>query len=202
MSISLWRQSRMRIAGFALILLVMMRFGSAQRRNDEAMSAPNLALTMDASDSRVHGLPRAMTIQIKNISSHDLLIPEPHKDCGDEMYGSLFFRMNVRTTGGAPILGHGCAADYNFSRTSIEDRVRVWKRLAPGESLVYRKDAISETMAMLQGRLTSGVYTYSASYDPPYISDGDKHLLTAAGISFPHQRLATRPLVFTEHAAR
>jgi hypothetical protein len=129
-------ESRIRIAGFALILILFLfaviKFGLVQLPNDETMSAPDLALTVVVSNSRIHGLPQTITIKIRNISSRDLLIPEPHQDCSDGMYGSLFFRMNVRTTGVAPILGRGCATDYNFSRISIEDRVRVWKRLAPG----------------------------------------------------------------------
>jgi hypothetical protein len=187
--------------GIAAVLLSAGVSASAQAPTGGAIAEPPLALTLHASRVRIHGLPRTITIRLTNISKQDLLIPEPHKDCADGMYGSLFFRINIRTAG-PPFLGSGCVADYSFAGSHIRDRIKVWKRLAPGQSLVFEKDVALDTTEILRGPIRDGTYTYSASYDPPYIPAQDKQRLNSVHIGFPRQRLQTTALAFTGKAAR
>jgi hypothetical protein len=173
----------------------------AQAPDREAPAAPRLALTLHASRVRVHGLPRTITIRLTNTSKQDLLVPEPHNECSDGMHGSLFFQIVIRSTG-APPYEMACIADYGFAGVHIRDRIKGWKRLAPGQSLVFEKDVALDTTEVLRGPIRNGTYTYSASYVPPYIPAQDKQRLDSVHIAFPRQRLQTPSLVFTGKAER
>ena len=186
----------LRAGASAVLPLVLMRFAVSQWLN-EPSSPPTVALTQTASASKAEGLPQTITIELKNVSDRSLIIPEPHKDCGDGMYGSLFLRISFLSDDGPPTLASGCVADYSFSNASIWDRIKAWKRLAPGESLVYTWDVMSKTLAEIRTPLRKGQYTYTAIYVPPSLSDGDKGLLNNAGLYPVHEQLEARPLSFT-----
>lgn len=162
---------------------------------------PELRLSMTASQTRSHGLPHFFILKITNITHHDILIPTP-TNCSDGMYGTLFFSIEIqRKTGPAP-LRSGCVADYNFTNLSISDRIKNWNRLLPGQSLVFNKNVTAEIGAILRGPPEPGRYEFRARYDPPYISEHDKILLTSVRIGFPHDTMRTQPQAFTCTAER
>jgi hypothetical protein len=162
---------------------------------------PELRLSMTASQTESHGLPHLLTLKITNITRHDILIPTP-TNCSDGMYGTLFFSIDIqRKTGPAP-LGMGCVADYNFTNVSISDRIKKWKRLLPGQSLVFNKNVTAEIGAILRGPPEPGRYEFRASYEPPWISEHDKILLTTVRIGFPHDTMRTPSQAFIYTAER
>jgi hypothetical protein len=111
------------------------------------------------------------------------------------MYGSLFFRIYIQGTSG-PVFTPGGIADYNFSGSLIQQRIKTWHRLEPGQSIDFREDIAAETGALLKGSQTAGKYVFSASYQPPYISAEDKKNLYAVRIDFPEDQLETRWLTY------
>jgi hypothetical protein len=138
-------------------------------------------------------------VRLRNVTHHDVLVPQPHKNCGDEMYGSLFFRINIQRASG-PVFTPGGIADYNFSGSLIQQRIKTWHRLGPGQSIDFREDIAEETGALLKGSQTAGKYSFSASYQPPYISAEDKKNLYAVRIDFPEDQLETRWLTYNRPA--
>ena len=130
-----------------------------------------------------------MTVRLTNVSRHDLLIPPPHIDCGDVPHGSLFFRIDIQRTSG-PVSGMGCAADYVGS-IPVQQRIRTWNRLAPGQSLDFKHDITSEPDALIRGTQRAGRYSFSVSYLPPYLSPQDQSLLQSVRIAFPEAPLET-----------
>jgi hypothetical protein len=115
------------------------------------------------------------------------------------MYGSLFFKINIQRANG-PVFGLGGIADYNFSGSLIQQRIKTWHRLEPGQSIDFREDIAVETGALLKGSETVGKYSFSALYQPPYISAEDKKILYALKIDFPEDQLETRWLTYNRLA--
>ncbi len=189
-----------RLNTFTAALLVFCAAAFAQETSP-ASTVPELVLSIHASRARPGQLPDTVTIKITNVSSHEVLIPDPCAACGDGMYGSLFFRSNLRSTAGAfPIMLGGGIADYDFTKTTILERIKKWKRLTPGHTLIFKENIAAETNAMLRGQPGAGSYEFSAAYEAPYISENDQRLLTAAKVHFPRGRMETSALKFTKTA--
>jgi hypothetical protein len=157
---------------------------------------PDLTLTIQESGTNLRGLPDAIVIKLTNTSNHDISIPYPKSACSDGMYGTLSFRVTITPATGSDPLETGCFADYNFAKLNVSERIKDWKRLSPGEKLVFKKNVNAETEAILKGPLRNGTYEFSAIYDPPYLSAYEKELLRASKISFPQAHMSTPILVF------
>jgi hypothetical protein len=115
------------------------------------------------------------------------------------MYGSLFFKIYIQRASG-PVFGLGGIADYNFFGSLIQRRIKTWHRLGPGQAIDFREDIALETGALLKGSQPAGKYSFSASYQPPYISAEDKKILHAVRIDFPEDELKTRLLTYNRPA--
>ena len=111
------------------------------------------------------------------------------------MYGSLLFRVNIQRASG-PVAGAGCFADYNSFGSDVQQRIKTWNRLGPGQSIDFREDIAAETGALLKGSQTAGKYSFSASYQPPHISAEDKRVLRAVRVDFPEDQLETARLTY------
>jgi hypothetical protein len=181
---------------FVSIVLATSTFALTQPSKLIVGVPPSLTLTIEAAGTRFQGLPVVITIKLTNTSNHDISIPIPKSDCSDAMYGTLSFRVTIKPTTGPIPLETGCFADYSFAGLNVWDRIKSWKRLSPGEKLVFEKSVPAETEAILKGPLQNGTYEFSATYAPPYLSAHDKELLRNSNIDFPQIHTTTPILVF------
>ena len=174
--------------------------GPAQRPAVAEVTTP-LSLRMEIGRIRVRGIPETVTLVLRNRSDHDLAIPEPHVGCADGMYGNLFFWVYVRSSNG-PYPMHGCVADYFFAKTSITERIRTWKRLAPGNELRFREIVAAEAGPLPAAADLLVTYFFSAAYDAPFVSEADRRLLRQVKIDVPLGRIEVAPLAFKRSAKR
>jgi hypothetical protein len=155
----------------------------------------NLELRLEVEDIQ-GGIPQAFIFLLVNKSDHDIRVPTPTIECEDPAGdGSFSLKVNFRPsrpdeTG----IGYGCTNDRADKR-SILDRMKTWKNLRPGESIVLK---------VAQERLPyackePGTYEFWAYYFPPAMTPSDRKVLSQTGIDFPHSRLATTRVTFVKN---
>jgi len=128
---------------------------------------------------------------IVNRSNHDVRLPMRALGCGDGPHGTIWLRLNFVPSKPGPIpLGHGCVRDYAYQ--PILDRVRNWKILRPGESLIL------ETISYRVKAYEAGTYDYWAYYYPPGMPKADEDVLQRAGIDFPKAELESTHVKFVK----
>ncbi len=176
-----------------LLLLIcgVSRPQTAPSSGDEAQ----LELSLVPSRVAKHTLPRIITLRLRNVSTHDILIPRPHLDCADGMYGSLLFQIVIQP---AEVFtqNSGCFADYSFAHAQIDQRIGTWMRLGPGASLAFDKNVPPVRRAPLRDRKTVRTYSFTALYQPPYVSAQDLSSLRAAQVYVPRSELKTPVLLY------
>src|ERR1700722_1239966 len=89
-----------------------------------SLASPDLRLTMSASQANSRGLPRIITLKITNFTNHDVLIPTPKMDSVDPMYGTLFFRVDIRSAIRSQQVAGGNINDYSSQHSSISERIK------------------------------------------------------------------------------
>jgi len=155
----------------------------------------NLELRLEAEEIQ-GGIPQAFVFLLVNKSDHDIRVPTPAVECEDPVYdGSFWLKVNFRPSrtdeNGS---GHGCANDRTDKR-SILDRVKTWKNLRPGESIVLK---VARKRFHYDFK-EPGTYEFSASYFPPAMTPSDRKVLSQTGIDFPHSQLTTTRVIFVKN---
>lgn len=124
-------------------------------------------------------IPQAFTVILVNGTANDVRVPVPSVECGDAPHGTIWLRLDFKSSGDRAGLSRSCVKDFVYS--SISERINQWRVMRPGESMV---------LARINDRaLGPGSYDYWASYDPPATSEADQDWLRKAGIDYPKEKL-------------
>jgi len=155
----------------------------------------NLELRLEAEDIQ-DGIPQTFTFLLVNKSNHDIRVPTPAIECEDPVNdGSFWLKVNFRPSRPDENgFGYGCSNDRT-DRRPILDRVKTWKNLRPGESIVLK---------VARERLhydckEPGTYEFWAYYFTPTMTPSDRKVLSQTGIDFPHSQLTTTSVTFVEN---
>ncbi len=172
----------------SVVISVVTSLPPLGRAQTEANTAPtNLELRIKV-ESVLDTVPQALQISLTNISDHDVHLPEPAALCGDTAHGTFRLGENfVPLHGSASTMGGGCFRDFGYQ--PILERVKGWKVLRPGESLVVFNDHIPAQ--------APGSYDYWGVYLPPGMPGADADVLRKDGIAFPTSRLESGHVHFT-----
>lgn len=140
------------------------------------------------------GVPVAFVFHLLNVGQRDLRIPEPYVDCGNATpNGSVWLNESWQPATGTGLgKGIGICDLAGSGRPSppITEVAEKWHLLKPGESLY-----IQATQAGLHFEsINPGVYTFSAVYLPPSLSDPQIKALEVAGVAIPHQKATSANL--------
>ena len=132
-------------------------------------------------------IPQAFTVLIVNKSDHEVRLPMPSLACGDVPHGTVRLHVKFKPfKGGGSALDSGCIKDFGYQ--TILDRLKQWKVLGPGESLVLMSNGILAH--------DSGVYEYWASYIPPGMPKADEEVLQNVRVDFPKSELESTHVSF------
>ena len=155
----------------------------------------NLELRLEAEDVQ-GGVPQGFIFLLVNKSDHDIRVPTPAIECEDPVGdGSFSLKVNFRPSRpDGNRIGYGCTNDRTDKR-SILDRVKTWKNLRPGESIVL--EVARERLHYVCKE--SGTYEFWAYYSPPAMTQSDRKVLSQTGIDFPHGQLTTTPVTFVKN---
>lgn len=155
----------------------------------------NLELRLHAEDIQ-DGIPQAFTFVLVNKSDHSIRIPTPAIECEDPVNdGSLWLKVNFRPSRPDENgIGYGCTNDRTDKRT-ILDRVKTWKNLRPGESIVLNVARERLHYACKE----PGTYEFLLHYFPPAMTPSDRKVLSQAGIDFPRSDLTAAPVTFIKN---
>ena len=184
------------LRGHLLLALLLLSNGVSQ-----SQAAPNtgdgaqLELSLVPNRVATHTLPRIITLRLRNVSTHDILIPRPRLDCADGMYGALLFQIVIQPAE-ISTQNSGCFADYSFADTQIDQRIKTWTRLTPSASLAFDKIIPPVPRAPPHGRKTVRTYSFTALYQPPYVSAQDLSILRAAQVYVPRSELKPPMLMY------
>lgn len=145
-----------------------------------------LELRLQPESVRKH-IPQAFTVLIVNKSHHEVRLPMPSLECGDVPHGTVRLHVKFKPfKAGGSALVSGCFKDFVYQ--PILDRLKQWKVLGPGESLVLMNNAILAR--------ATGVYKYWASYIPPGMPKADEEVLQNARVDFPKSELESPHVSF------
>ena len=155
----------------------------------------NLELRLEAEDIQ-GGIPQGFIFLLVNKSDHDIRVPTPAIECEDPVDdGSFWLEVNFRPSRPDENgIGCGCANDRTDKR-AILDRVKTWKNLRPGESIVLK---VTRERLQYSGK-EPGTYEFWAHYFPPVMTPSDRKVLSQTGIDFPHSQLTTTHLEFVKN---
>jgi hypothetical protein len=87
------------------------------------------------------------------------------------------------------------ASDESKDKRSILERVKTWKDLHPGESIVLK---VAKERLHYDCK-EPGTYEFLAYYFPPAMTPSDRKALSQTGIDFPHSQLTTAPVPFVKN---
>ncbi len=139
------------------------------------------------------GVPHAFTFWIVNRSKRALWVAEPAINCSNNLVGSLTLQTEFTPAApGSHRLGYGCNACFG-QPPDILERVKAWKVLQPGESLIVEADL--SKLRHLDVREV-GTYRFTARYQPPYVSPAEQARLAALGMAYVSQSLESEAQVF------
>jgi hypothetical protein len=182
------------VLGIALIISAAVIAAIAQ--DNPETKRDNLELRLEAEDIQ-GGIPQAFVFLLVNKSDHDIRVPTPAIECEDPAYdGTFWLKVNFKPSrpdeNGS---GYGCANDRTDKR-SILDRVKTWKNLRPGESIVLKvaRERLGYSCK------EPGTYEFSASYFPPAMTPNDRKVLSQTGIDSPHSKLTTTRVTFVKNS--
>jgi hypothetical protein len=140
----------------------------------------------------VNGIPQAFTLELINVTGHNVWVADPGVQCIHSYYG--YFSLRLKFTPlhpPAPESGGGCAGD-KFGWPPILERVQEWTLLPPGEEI---KKTVSLAAMHYEAR-KAGTYEFWAEYAPPRGAAGRPADLRERGIDFPLDTLTTSHLTF------
>jgi hypothetical protein len=158
--------------------------GFAQALASDGASIFELRLEPEFRHNKV---PEAFTVSIVNKSDHDITLPMPDQGCADVAYGTIKLHVSHRPSkAGIGPIERGCFSDYGY--TPILDRIKGWKVLHPGQSLIL--------MNNFRVAQDTGTYDVWASYIPPGMPKADGEVLQEAGIDFPKSSLESSHMSF------
>jgi hypothetical protein len=177
-----------KICLFSLFVISLLNCWAAQAPSSKPTS--NLEFRLQAEDLQ-YGLPQTFTFLLVNVSDHDVRVPViPIVDCKSPLYGGIELRLKSPVGQG---ISRGCPVDP-LRGQSIQDRVKVWKLLHPGESMSWR----AGKERALYNDETTGAYEFWGHYDPPEISPSDQAWLGLAGIDYPDNALDSAHIKFVK----
>jgi hypothetical protein len=151
---------------------------------------PEMELHVDARNVQ-HGLPQQIRFSLRNMSDHDIHLPEPIPGCsGPDGAVLLLAKVSGQRGRGVP-LDQGCTAMGGDPREGVLARERSWVVLRSGGYLERTVDA----GRMHLQQLGNGSYDVSAEYLPPPFSPDEQRELAKAGIEYPHTKLVSELFV-------
>jgi hypothetical protein len=143
------------------------------------------------------GLPVGFSFQLVNTSGRDMLLPTPSIACEDPtMDGSIFLKNDFTPYDpNAPRQGSACTND-NMNHLPISERIKSWKTLHPGESLV-----LSASRKRLGDDLHDpGTYDFWAIYFPPAMEKDERKELLAQGILIAQKMAVSNHIILKKDA--
>jgi hypothetical protein len=159
-------------------------------------TAGDIELRIQAQDVS-SGLPVGFSFQLVNTSGRDMLLPSPSIACEDPtMDGSIFLKNDFTPYDpNAPRQGSACTND-NMNHLPIFERIKSWKTLHPGESLV-----VSASRKRLGDDLHDpGTYDFSATYFPPAMEKDERKALLAQGIHIAQKIAVSNHIILKKNA--
>jgi hypothetical protein len=158
----------------------------------------SLALRMEAGNLRF-GLPESLTFVMTNQTDRTISMATPVVFCADPDYeGSIYLKTEFTPLNPNQGRREGDCTNDRMDRPSIAERIKLWKQIAPGESM-----RVTITRAEFQRHahfLDSGPGTYvlSAIFEPPRISAAEAEVLRNLGLSFPAGSVTTAKTTFVK----
>jgi hypothetical protein len=177
----------MRLRAMAAALLLAPLLAPAQ--SNPPRQSPNLELRLQPG-KLVNGIPDTFTFIFTNISHHDVRMPKP-SNCVTSDTGIVVLRVKVTPEPRSGLRG-GCGGWIEGHRP-VRDQAKSWPVFRPGESLRVTY-SLQQLFFDDHGPAT---YEFSAEYTPPVNPPNDQQVLTAEGIDFPRERLASQHVIFT-----
>jgi hypothetical protein len=182
------------LSGIAIVLFAGVIGAGAQnpmQKTVPTLTFEDMELRLQPGD--IHdGVPESFTFSLVNKSGHDIQLPTPAIECrGQPLDGRFMLKITFTPLPGHPGSGMNCANDAADKRT-ISERVKTWKILHSGESVVMqatRKDIPYNDQE-------PGTYEFSAIYFPPAMTVDDRKMLLEAGVVFPQKMLRTASIRF------
>ena len=160
---------------------------------DKVTKAAPLKLILNAS-SLTDGMPDGFTFTLINSTDHDFKLPSPDLECSDSIDGTVVLRVEYITShgGSEPTGTGGCAGDLYGGWPSIFERVKTWKTLGAGETLILK----GKRDQLFYSDKKPGRYEFWAAYEPPYVEDVDQQLLFGSGFDFLTRSIVSSRLTF------
>ena len=142
----------------------------------------------------VDSVPVSFIFHLVNVGEKDLRIPEPYVDCGNATTnGSMWLNESWQPSTGTG-LGKGTGiCDFGGSglpSPPITEVAKKWHLLKPGESFYLE----ANQAGLHFDSSNPGVYTFSAVYLPPSLSDSQVRDLERAGIAIPRWKATSANL--------
>jgi hypothetical protein len=162
---------------------------------EQLQTSRQLELRLEAEPAGEGDIPETMVITLLNSNDHEVRLPDPAVSCADSYAGAV--RLHVQFTPlkqGEKQVGRGCVQDHGAG-PDIAARVKNWRILKPGDTLVFRVKVGTDVNRSIPGR-----YEFYADYQPPGLKPEDQSALGALGIDFPHEALQSPRLIFTKQA--
>jgi len=152
-----------------------------------AKSRPELSILLQP-ENVVDGVPQAFTFVLTNISDQDIHLPQPDIDCSNPTsQGAVWLNESWQPSTGTG-LGKGIGT-CDFGGTSqppvsVIELAKKWTLLRVGESVYIT--ASSNSLHYETSK--PGIYTFSATYLPPMLSNENRLRLKGVGIVVPEQK--------------
>lgn len=157
----------------------------------EVKATRPLELRIEAQKVQGEELPLKLVLTLVNSSKNEVRLPYPVIECHGSYTGSLWLRNHFTPFRlGDTQVGHGCSAT-KYKWPNVANRVKEWKRLKPGETLVFTRTSREDLNPTLAGK-----YEFYADYEPPYLSPEDQMTLDSLGITFPREAVQSQHLIF------
>lgn len=167
---------------------------------DIRIAPPNLELKLQPEDVQA-GVPQAFKFLLVNTTRHDVTLPQNPEittadACGDTYYGRIRLTLHFVPAKPLPLGSSLVTCGYNTREwPPILERVKDWKTLKPGESLVLEA---SKAQFSYDDR-SAGTYEFWANYDTPLGTDDD-NTLRQAGINAPSGDIESTHITFVKKA--
>lgn len=185
------------------LVVALYLYGAAwlgSRGIDIRIAPPNLELQLQPEDIQA-GVPQAFKFLLVNTTKHDVTLPQNPEitsadACGDIYYGRI--RLTLHFVPPKPLHEGSSIGTCEYKQREwppVLERVKVWKTLKPGESLVLEA---SKAQMGYDDRLP-GAYEFWANYDTPLGTDDD-NTLRQAGINAPSGDIESTHITFIKSA--
>ena len=171
----------------ALAVPIMLAAQTENRIASRKAQTPELSLILEPGPV-VDGVPVSFVFHLINVSQRDFRIPDPYVDCSNATPNGSFWLNESWQPPAGPGLGKGGGScDFGGSGLRpppITETAKHWHVLKPGDSFY-----LQATQSRLYFHAAkTGVYTFSAVYLPPALTESQIEALEEEDVAIPHQK--------------